>query len=150
MITYQTETYEEVHDEWIGLIDTHYKEVCEFNKEKTRLNPDYAVYEEMAKYNRLFIFTCRYDKKLIGYYFSFILPHTHYKDRVTSQHDLVYVLPEYRKGMIGVKLIKKAETELFDMGVDIITLRIKAGGNLHSLPKRLGYKPLDTTYFKEV
>ena len=149
-ITIQQERLADCLEEFIALIPYHYDEVCIFDKTKTKLKPDWSVYFEMEITGRFFMMTCRKDGKMIGYYTSFLVPHTHYKDRIVSQSDTIFIKKEYRKGLIGLKLIRLAEEKLREIGVNIITLRVKTDGRLHRLMDRLEYKPFDTTYFKEI
>ena len=150
MITYQVEKFTDVIPEFKNIIEQHCDEISLYNKEIAPLDPDWELYKNMDKANLLFTYTVRNESRLIGYYVSVVIKHLHYKQTLVSDCDVFYLLPEYRKGLIGYRLILWAEKELEKIGVKIIILSAKFNKPLESLAKRLGHKPLDLKYFREV
>jgi GNAT superfamily N-acetyltransferase len=150
MITYQQESFTDVIDEIKHLLVCHYSEICAFDKDRVKLNPNWDIYKKLDKDKSLFIYTCRNELKLVGYYISFLYSHHHYSDILTSNSDIIFVDTNYRKGMVGYKLIRKAEQRLKELGISMVLVSIKTKGNLHKLIERLGYSPLDSIYYKEI
>ena len=150
MIPYRVEKFTDIIPEFKDIIDKHCDEVSLYSKEVAPLDPDWVLYENMDKAKLLFTYTVRVEQKLIGYYVAVVIRHLHYKQTLVSDCDVFYLLPEYRKGLVGYKLISGAEKELEKMGVKIIILSAKFNKPLEALAKRLGHKPLDLKYFREV
>ena len=75
----------------------------------------------------------------MGYSIFFITNHLHYKSTVYANNDLLYLHPDYRKGSMGLKLIKASEKFLKDKKVDKILWHIKFNKDFRILLHRLGY-----------
>ena len=150
MITYQREQLFDIRSEIEPMFYTHWMEIGAFDKEKTPLSIDWDRYKILEENDNLFMFTVRDNKKLVGYYVAFIINHMHYNQTFCANCDIIYLDPKYRKGMIGYKLIKKSEKMLISLGVTILVFSFKADKSLVKLMERLGYKPLDVQYYKEI
>lgn len=150
MITYQRELLSDIKDELYPLLYDHWQEIGVFDKDKTPLFINWDRYFFLEEYGNFLTITARDDEKLVGYYGAYILDHMHYNKTMFSIADVIYIKPEYRKGMIGVRLIKHTEEEAEKMGVRIFIISSKIGKSLSPITKRLGYKPLDMQHYKEV
>jgi len=148
MITYQAEKFTSIVEELKTIITQHRDEVSVFS-ENIILDPDWDFYRVMENKGQLFTYTARDDGRLVGYYIAFVSRHPHY-NAIVSDTDIFYLLPEYRGNLTGYTLIKDAETELENLGVQIIILSAKMEKPLAKLAERLGHKPLDIKYFREV
>lgn len=149
MITYQVEMFTSIIEELKTIIGQHRKEISVFSEDVAPLDPDWGFYRVMESNGRLLTYTARDNKRLVGYYIAFISRHPHYRV-VVSDTDIFYLLPEYRGNLTGYKLIVGAETELEKRGVEIIIFSAKMNKPLEKLAERLGHKPLDIKYFREV
>ena len=148
MITFQEETLKQIHDEeFEDILKLHSKELTEFS---FKLNPDWKVYQKLADINALHIVTARDDKKLVGYYVSFIMTHHHYKDALVAENDLHYILPEYRKGWLGYKFLKEVVQFLKRRNVNIIMHSMKASHSYLPLTERLGFRLMEYKLIMEV
>ena len=148
MITFQEETLKQIHDkEFEDILKLHSKELTEFS---FKLNPDWKVYQQLEDINVLHIVTARDDKKLVGYYVSIIMTHHHYKDALVAENGLHYILPEYRKGWLGYKFLKKVIQYLKRRNVDIILHNMKVSHSYLPVAERLGFRLLDYKLFMEV
>jgi hypothetical protein len=105
MITFQTEAPEPFTQEALDLFQKHYEEIAE-RTDVIELDPNIELYNELYKKGALEIHTARDDGKLIGYSLWFLSKHIHYKKSLTASSDVLYISPEHRKGMLGVKFIK--------------------------------------------
>ncbi len=148
MITFQEETLEQLHDnEFEDILRLHSKELTEFS---FPLNPDWDVYQRLEDINALHIVTARDDEKLVGYYVSIITTHHHYKDALVAENDLHYILPEYRKGWLGYKFLKKVTQYLKKRNVSIILHNMKVNHSYLPLTERLGFRLMEYKLFMEV
>jgi GNAT superfamily N-acetyltransferase len=107
-----------------SLIEMHWDEIA-LNQEKIKLNPDWEAYHNLEVQDKLKIFTAREDGLLVGYFVVIVATNIHYKDHLFASNDIIYLHPDYRKGMTGVKLIKFAEKCLSEDGVSVMTINTK-------------------------
>jgi len=146
-VTYQRERVRNMWNEALPLLREHYKEVGLYN-DKVLFDPDVEKYEMLDDMDILYIVTARDEEKLVGYYACFIQPNLHYKQTLASTADVFYVHPEYRKGFVGIKLLKEAEEHMRDLGVDVMTLAFKTYSPLDPLLERLGWDYTERFYSK--
>lgn len=142
MLTYQVETFDNVLVDMQELITHHYDEIA-LHKEAIPLDPDWVRYKALADSKVLFITTVRDDNKLIGYAWFFITNHIHYKSTTVAANDVLYLHPDYRKGMTGIKLIKFSESELTKLGVTKAVWHIKFHKDFRNILYRMGYEDED-------
>ena len=128
MIEFKHEILFNIIEEVDGLLKMHYEELT-LHKERVVLNPMWENYAAMEKAGGFAVFTARDEGMLVGYSAFFIHPHMHYKDLVVAANDVLFLHPEYRKGMTGIKLIKFSETTLKNRGVDKLVWHIKFNKN---------------------
>lgn len=77
------------------------------------LDVDEARYKWIESQGGLHLCTIRADSKLVGYFILTLIPHLHYKSAgLMAYTDVYYILPEFRKGGAGVRLIKFVERTL--------------------------------------
>jgi hypothetical protein len=142
MVTYQVETYEQVVPDIQELIKLHYEEIA-LNKQAIPLDPDWNRYKMLSDNNMLCIITARDDSRLIGYSIFFINQHMHYNSTKVASNDVLYLLPEYRKGMAGIKLLKVSEQELKKINVTKVVWHIKFHKDFRNILYRMGYNDED-------
>lgn len=137
-ITYQEERLPDFLEEVKPLLQQHYEEI---SASKTfPLSPNYASYIVAQENEILTCVTCRDGDVLVGYIAFFVMPHIHYLTCKTAHEDLYFIKPEYRKGMTGIKLFKKAEEVLKAKGVQRIIMSCKTNLDHTSIFERLGYR----------
>lgn len=148
MITFQEETLEQIRGaELETILKLHVEELSKFS---VTLNPDWDMYQRLEDVNALHTVTVRDNKKLIGYYVSIIATHHHYKDALIAENDIHYILPEYRKGWLGYKFLKRVIQLLKDRNVNIILHTMKADHSYLPITERLGFKLMDYKLVMEV
>ena len=130
-----------------SLIEMHWDEIA-LNQEKIKLNPDWDAYHNLELQDKLKIFTAREDGLLVGYFVVIVTPNIHYKDHLFASNDIIYLHPDYRKGMTGVKLIKFAEKCLSEDGVSVMTINTKIHKPFDLILERLGFKCIERVYSK--
>tara|TARA_R110000851_G_scaffold81420_2_gene178937 strand:+ start:149 stop:607 length:459 start_codon:yes stop_codon:yes gene_type:complete len=90
------------------------------------------------------------DDEIVGFCVGYVAPHFFGND-LTSGDFAIYVLPEHRKGMVGVKLIKTYDDWCVKKGVKEPMLGVSAGitpERIGKLYKRMGYTETYMIYKK--
>jgi hypothetical protein len=132
-------------DEAQEMFKLHYDEIAQ-NKNAIKLDPDVSKYKALFQFNALNVYTARDNGKLVGYGVFVVSGHLHYKTSLTAESDLLYIHPDYRKGMAGYKLVKFCHGKLHDSGVQRIMWRMKPHRNFSRLIERLGGKLHEYVY----
>lgn len=119
------------------------------------LDIDWPAYL-MAERNGFFKgVAARRGSRLIGYNGYFIRPPLRHKSSLWAINDALYIAPEERKGMLGIKLITESHRLLKDLGVQYIAqddtladdlAAAKPRASFGDLLTKLGYKPLGRMY----
>lgn len=146
-VTYQVEDWFSCRPEMEWLLPIHWQEIAN-DKDKIKLNPWWEAYEEMARNGQLQIVTVRTDEKIVGYHWSIIRPHLHYRDSLTAYTDIYYLHPAYRKGMNGMKLFKFAEACWRKRGVQKAYTASKFKLDMSRIFERLGWHRAEACYTK--
>jgi Acetyltransferase (GNAT) family len=144
-ITFQEENVEAMRREGFPLLEKHYDEIAQF-KEVQVLDPDWEAYDRMEKAGKLWVMTVRDGACLIGYIVMFIGYDLHYRRMLRATEDVHFLLPEYRKGMLGFRMLARMKKEMQAKGVHTITLRTKANNDHAVLFERLGGVLHDKVY----
>jgi GNAT superfamily N-acetyltransferase len=129
---------EALYEEALPLARLQWEEIANY-RELIPLSPRKDVYLASAKAGHLLFLTARFDGVLIGYAIFFIVYTAHYGKSLFAVNDIIYVLPEYRKGSVGVRLVKESERETKKRGAMLIRFHCKLTNDFASLLDRLGY-----------
>lgn len=148
-IKYQREDFYKVREEVDELFYKHWEEIA-LNKDKIKLNPDWSFYETVYLAGNLGIYTARAGEKLVGYFVVIARPHPHYKDHLFAVNDIIFIDQEYRKGLVGYKLIKFVENDLKKMGVSVLAVNTKVHKPFDSVLERLGFENTERLYTKYI
>lgn len=138
MVTFQQESLYEIIDEVDELLQLHYTELTH-HKHVVKLKPMWHRYGALEEMGLFVVYTARDDARLIGYSAFFVNQHLHYEDLTIGINDVLFLHPEWRKGLTGIRLLKFSELELKKLGVHKVTWHCKDNG-LDVILKRLGYK----------
>ena len=138
MINFDVEKYAQVNEDIKDLIKLHYEEIA-VNKDVIPLDPDWDKYKHLCDNELLITITVRDEGKLIGYSIFFITNHLHYKSTKYANNDLLFLHPDYRAGMLGLRLIRESEKILKEKKVDKILWHIKFNKDFRIILHRLGY-----------
>jgi hypothetical protein len=145
MITFQKEAPEPFTQEAMALFQKHYEEIAE-RTDVIVLDPDLRRYNDYYNKNILEIHTIRNDGVLIGYSLWFLTKHIHYKNSLTASSDVLYISPEYRKGMLGIKFIKWTTNEIKKRNPQRIMFHVKPFLDYSPILERLGAGYFEKTY----
>lgn len=146
---YQVESVVACKEEVQELLEQHWEEIA-LNKDVIKLNPDWDQYKAMERAHMLKAFGARDNGKLVGYFVVTITRSMHYKDHLFANNDVIYLHPDYRKGLAGAKLVKFAEKKLKEMGVSVLMVNTKLHRPFSRLLEFLKFKPVETVYSKRL
>ena len=148
LVVYARERYGEVIDEIRPLLLHHWAELAR-NKDAIKLDPDYEQYLGAEALGKLWIFTARYDERLIGYTIFVTARHAHYRDALWAYNDIFWLAPEHRRRQVGAQLFTVAEAALRTAGVDVIHVTSKtAHPAAGKLLEHLGYDLIEIGHAK--
>lgn len=149
MITYQTESFAGCIDEAMPLLEMHWQEIA-LNRDTVPLAPDMDVYRQLDKDGSMHITTARADGALVGYAAFLIMTHLHYTSLTVADGDIYWLAPEYRKGLVGPKMLMAAEKALGERGVNVITNKVKIAHDVGVLFERMGFDAIERVYAKRI
>lgn len=144
---YALEDFNIVRHEVDTLFYKHWEEIA-INKDKIKLNPDWGFYEALYSQGLLGVYTVRHSGKLVGYFVVIAKSHPHYKDHLFAVNDIIYIDPDFRKGPVGLKLIKFAESDLKSKGVSVLAVNTKVHKPFDAVLERLGFTNTERLYTK--
>jgi len=148
-ITYKVEDFFQCLNEAFNLTKEHWLEIG-FAADKYNLDINFNIYDNMYKNNMLHLTTARHNNKLIAYALFFVFHCPHVQSKLIAQSHAIYVQPLFRKGYLGLNLLKKSEQELIKLGVKKIMQISSTKKNYGNLLKRMGYELTEITYSKEI
>ena len=145
MITYQRESFSQFIADGKELFAIHNQEVVT-QVDGIPLDVNYKAYFKLEEMEKLEVHTVRDDGKLIGYSLWMLYYHIHYKSSLTATSTLIYIIPEYRKGLLGYKLIKWSIDKIKKRGVQRLIIGVKPDHDFGKLLERLGATLFEKTY----
>lgn len=149
MITYAVENWFDVKDQMAHLWPIHWAEVAT-NREQIALDPDFETYAMFANAGVLHIVVARKDGEVIGYHFSLVRPHLHYRQSLSAFTDIYFISPEHRVGRVPLRLFEFVEKTLKARGVQKLFTGTKLSLDAGPLFKHMGWTPTETLYTKYV
>jgi GNAT superfamily N-acetyltransferase len=111
------------------------------------INTDSKTYIAMERSGCLQAIGAFKGDKLIGVIvlLTSVLPHY---SALTTVTESFFVMKKYRKGGLGLKLLKAGEQYARDRGAVGMLVSAPAGGNLERVAPRMGYQHSNTIFFK--
>jgi len=134
--------------EIVPILQEHKKALPGYMDEPININ--WKIYEILAEGGLLRIYTVRDDGMLVGYAVFTLNPNTRHQHILQAQQEVLYLRPDFRKGTMGLLLIKYADKALSEVGVQVILHNVNVSYDISALLKRVGYVPLEQTYIKRV
>lgn len=148
MITYQEEEFGDFFEEAKPIFETYYRDLVP--EHDLPFDPNYEEYFRAQDWGNLACVTCREDGVLIGMTAFFMFPYLYSRQTRLAVEDLYYVAEPFRKGMVGILLLKEAEKVLKSYGVGIINIVCKAHQDRTTIYERLGYTYTEKHFSKQV
>ena len=134
--------------EILPLLRDHYNELID--DPDIPLSPDLSRYYAMAGANLIHIVTARSEGELVGYTVNLLMRGLHYSTKIFATNDLVFVRKDFRKGVVGIRLLKVMEEELKKLGVHYICMHVKPFPDFGPVLKRMGYGVWETIWKKQI
>lgn len=131
------------------LLPRHYEEVAKF-KDISAIKPDLPRYEAADQAGRFIALVAKVGPDILGYSANFLNTNAHYSDLAFCQNDVLYVVPEARKGRVGLSLIRETVRRAQAAGSQLMLWHAKDGTPLNALLPRLGYEILDVIWAKKI
>lgn len=114
------------------------------------LNPDYETYFTLQDNNKLLTLVIQDGDSIVGYSVNILNKNLHYADVIMCSNDLIYIHPSYRKGMLGIRLIKETEKLAKQKGAHIMYWHAKPDTNLAKLLPKMNAGLHEQIYLKEL
>lgn len=125
----------------------------QYDKDEIPLAPDMSYYRQLEALGTYKVVGARHRGELVGYNSFFVNRRTRSKNIVQSVSDSLYLAPEYRRGMNGVRLLKETDRLLREAGSArnqySITVHLKIGSSgetVGRLLEILGYRAIEVVY----
>lgn len=115
-----------------------------------KLKPDWKQYEALENADILSIITARDNGELLGYFVLIHTPNLNSEGENTSFGATLFLRKEYRKGLLGIRLIKKGEEVANNRGDSCIMISSQAIRPIDKLLELRQYKPTETIFAKRV
>lgn len=107
-------------------------------------------YQTLADQGYVHVITARKDGALKGFLPFIAYEHPNNVGTMFAQELALFLLPEERKGLTGVRLIKTARRVSKELGCQYFMITTRPGKDLGPLLTALGAKLLETNYIMEV
>lgn len=128
------------------LLAAHYEELAKF-KDIAALEPAYSDYRDAEASDSLLVLLAHDAEQLIGYAVTFRTTSAHYAGMRVAQNDVIYVRPDYRKGMSGYRLIKLTrERAAARWNTQLLIWHTKPDTPMDLLMPRLGCEKLENLW----
>lgn len=137
-IRFQPESVVDLWDEVMPLLREHWQEIATYKDIPLSVNTE--VYEGCEKAGLFHAYTIRKNGMLIGYSGYFIRQSIHYSTSKWAVQDVLYLDPDSRGKMVGVKFIKWCDDQLKELGVEVVCQHVKTSHNWGALLGRMGYE----------
>lgn len=111
--------------------------------------PSLDMYRNALKMGAMFALAATDGEELIGYCTMFLSKHMHNPSMVFAANDALFVTPN-RRGIVGARLIRAAESESKNRGASRVLWHTRAGTGLARTLERRGYRPADVVVMKEI
>jgi len=148
VITFREEDLSQTWDEMQPLMEAHWREIAHYPD--IELDPDKEAYAAAERADMLRFYTARAGELLVGYIIFFVKPNMHYRASRQAAQDVMFLHPDYRRGLTGATLIRVAETHLRAEGVQVVYHHVKRTNRVGELLERLGYELVDLVYAKRL
>jgi hypothetical protein len=146
-VAFTVEDWFSVKDQMAHLWPLHWQEVA-VNRDQIKLDPDFDTYAAFANAGMLHIVVARKDGEVIGYHFSVVRPHLHYRQSLSAFTDIYFISPEYRTGRTPLRLFQFVEKTLKERGVQKMFTGTKLSLDAGPLFEHMGWTETERLYIK--
>jgi GNAT superfamily N-acetyltransferase len=144
--TFQREAFADAIGEARLMLDRQWTEAGEIGVGSFRLAEDRYVAADSAGLLR--VFTARHHGMLVGYVSLFVIVGMHAEARCAVS-DALYILPEFRRPMVSMRLVRFAEDAICAEGVKLIHMNANERfPGFGRMLEHMGYGAISRTYAK--
>lgn len=144
-VVFRVENIAVIRDEAMAVVARHYDEIAQF-KQVQELDPDWPAYERAEQAGKLWVMTARREGAIVGYIIMILSYDMHYRKMFRATEDVHFLIPEYRRGLLGYRMLALTKKEMVAKGCKTITFRTKADADHGKLFERLGGVLHDLVY----
>lgn len=149
MVSFQHESWDALSRDASELIFPQHWRALALDQDRIHLSVDNELYSKCDKRGLLYVVTARNNSLLVGYIFFWVMLHPHYKDfGLQASTDAFFVLPQYRIGGLGARMLMAAEALLRERGVKKVSISVKLHEDHSDVIEALGWKPTDKVFTK--
>lgn len=147
MVTFDVEDWFQVKAETAHLWPKHWAEVA-VNRDQIKLDPDFDAYDTMARSGMLHIVVARKEGQVIGYHYTIVKPHLHYRQSLSAFTDIFWIEPKHRTGRTPLRLFQFVEKTLKARGVQKAFTGTKLSLDAGPLFKYMGWTETERLFIK--
>jgi len=140
-VNYELMTFQALQDLGADLIQAHQQEID--GREGFQLQE--TPYKRMEELGCLIVVGVFAEGALVGYAVAYMTVDMHYGGEILAVSDALYVSPDHRYGMTGIRLMRAIEAEAKRKGAVRFNWRVKPESNAEYLLMTRA-KLLETTY----
>ena len=141
------ETVEQNVAESKPLLESHFKEIAQF--QDIPLDPDYDQYIALEKAGFIRCFIARdTDGAMVGYAVYFVRNNLHYRGSLQAVQDVIFIKPEFRGR--GGRFILWCDEKLKEQGVQVVYHHVKSKFNFGPMLEKCGYELVDLIYARRL
>lgn len=143
-LTFANESVFCLKTEVMPLLLDHWREL---GQRDLTFDPDWHRMGLAERAGQFVVYTARNGvRKLLGYAAFAVHQHLHYRGTTVAYNDVVWLHPDSRRGLAGVRLLRHCEAALKDKGVEKIYYQTKKETNLDALLGWIGYTKTGSVY----
>lgn len=110
-------------------------------------SPDFEAYRQMEAAGALHVVGV-FAPQLVGLAFMLVYGLPHYSGRRICTMESLFVLPAYRAGGAGLKLLRAAEARALELGATALMASAPIGGRLAKVLPRSGYRQTNEVFMR--
>ena len=146
--TFSKESFAKISEDFIELIDAHHTEAGQFH-DAVPFDVDWNGLFHYEASGKLLSFAVRLKEgDMLGYCLFLLTPTLHAKSTMHAICDALYIKPEYRKGLLGIKFIDFCEEHVKQAGAKVSHLVMKIDPRIARVLERSGHRIYEVTYMK--
>jgi GNAT superfamily N-acetyltransferase len=147
--TFSREPFAKVSEDLLEFIEDHHAEAGQF-KDEVPLDMDWNGMFHYESVGKLLSFAVRLKEggAMLGYGVFILTPTLHAKSTMHAICDALYLRPEYRQGLLGIKFIDFCEAHVRQAGAAVVHLVMKTDPRMARVLERSGHRIYEVTYMK--
>ncbi len=132
----------------LPMLEAYFEEAGQF-QEAVPLDPDWDSLFAYENAGQLKAFSMRDEGgELLGFAVFILTPTLHARGTLHAISDVVYLRPEYRQGLAGVKFLRFCEAQVKAAGARVAHFILKATAAAQVVERALGARIYEVTYMK--